>query len=83
MQGFATYGAAVHGDSVEAVVTAARLRHPWSARRTPIAAEGEHVRPDLISENGSIVELDRVAMTPVGQVAAIGWARNRKIPQES
>jgi hypothetical protein len=39
MEGVATYGAAVHGISVEAVLTAARHPHPWSARRTTIAAE--------------------------------------------
>jgi hypothetical protein len=34
MEGFATYGAAVHGVSVESVLTAARVTHPWSARRS-------------------------------------------------
>jgi hypothetical protein len=33
-EGFATFGAAVHGVSVEAVLTAARVTHPWSARRS-------------------------------------------------
>jgi hypothetical protein len=83
MEGFAAYGAAVHGVSVGAALAAARFPRPWSARRTPIAAEGEHGRADLMSENGSVVELERVAMIPVSQVAAIGWTRNRKTPQES
>jgi hypothetical protein len=57
MEGFATYGAVAHGVSVEAVLTAARLPHPWSARRTPIAAEHEHDAYPR-SENGNVVELD-------------------------
>jgi hypothetical protein len=57
MEGFATYGAVAHGVSVEALLTAARLPHPWSARRTPIAAEHEHGAYPT-SENGNVVELD-------------------------
>jgi hypothetical protein len=55
MEGFAAYGAAVHGVSVEALLTAAKTAHPWSARRTPIATEDEHGL-HLISENGNVVE---------------------------
>jgi hypothetical protein len=57
--------------SVEAALTAARRPHPWSASRTPVAAEHEH-GPYLISENGNVVGLDRVAKIPVSQVAGIG-----------
>jgi hypothetical protein len=53
MEGFAAYGAAVHGVSNEAVLNAARRPHPWSARRAPISAEHEH-GPHLISENGHV-----------------------------
>jgi len=42
MEGFAAYGAAVHGVSIEAVLNAAWRPHPWSARRAPISAEPEH-----------------------------------------
>lgn len=42
MEGFAAYGAAVYGVSIEAVLNTARRPHPWSARRTPIPAEHEH-----------------------------------------
>jgi hypothetical protein len=71
MEGFATYGASMHGVSVEAVLTAARHFHPRSASRTPIAAEHERA-PYPISENCNVVELDRVAALPIGQVAGIG-----------
>jgi hypothetical protein len=37
MEGFAAYGALMHGISVEAVLTAARSPYPWSARRTRAA----------------------------------------------
>jgi len=42
MEGLAAYGVAVHGVSIEAILTAARRSRPWSARRTPIPAEHEH-----------------------------------------
>jgi hypothetical protein len=42
MEGFAAYGAAVHGVSIEPFPTTARRPDPWSARRTPIPAEHEH-----------------------------------------
>jgi hypothetical protein len=53
MEGFAAYGAAVHGVSIGAVLNAARRPHPWSARRAPISAEPEH-GPHPISENGNV-----------------------------
>jgi hypothetical protein len=74
MEGYATYGASMHPTaafSVEPVLTATKRPHPWSASRTPIAADYEH-GPYLISENGHVVELDRVAALPVSQVAGIG-----------
>jgi hypothetical protein len=71
MEGFAAYGAAVHGVSVEAFWTAAKAAHPWSARRTPIATEDEHGL-HLISENGNVVEFDRAVTIPVSQAARIG-----------
>jgi hypothetical protein len=42
IEGFATYGALMHGVSVEAVLIAARRAQPRSASRTPIAAVHEH-----------------------------------------
>jgi hypothetical protein len=73
MEGFAVYGASMHPTaafSVEAVLTAARRPLPWSARRTPIAAAHERVSY-LISENGNVIRLDRVAAIPLSQVAGI------------
>jgi hypothetical protein len=67
MEGFAAYGAAVHGVSVEAVLNAARRPHPWSARRAPISAEHER-GSHPISENGNVVESDRVVAIPVSRV---------------
>jgi hypothetical protein len=66
MEGFAAYGAAVHGVSVEAFLTAARTAQPWSARRTPIAPEDEHGL-HLISENGNVVELGRTVTIPASK----------------
>jgi hypothetical protein len=53
MEGFAAYGAAVHGVSIGAVLNAARRPHPWSARRAPISAERGH-GSHPISENGHV-----------------------------
>jgi hypothetical protein len=74
MEGFAAYAASMYPTvafSVEAALIAARLPHPWSARRTPAAAELER-GPYLISETGNVVGLERVATIPVSQVDRIG-----------
>jgi hypothetical protein len=71
MEGFAAYGAMMHGISVDAVLTATRCSNSWSAGRTTFGAAHEH-GPDLKSEHSDVVELDRVATTPVGRVVEIG-----------
>jgi uncharacterized protein YjiS (DUF1127 family) len=75
MEGFAICGASMHPTAafpVEAVLTAAKRPHPCSARRTPIAAEHER-GPYLLSENGNVVELDRVAARNAGQPRRWNW----------
>jgi len=72
MEGFGAYAASMHltaAFSIEAALIAAR--RPYPASRTPIAAEQEH-GPYLISENGNVARLERVATIPVSQVAGIG-----------
>jgi hypothetical protein len=71
MEGFAAYGATMHGISADAVLTATRVFSPWSAGRTTFEAAHEH-GPHLKSEHSDVVELDRVAAIPVGRVAEIG-----------
>jgi len=72
VEGFAAYAASMHptaAASVEAALTVARRPDPRSAGRAQITHKHEH-GPDLISENG--IELDRVAPSPVSQVAGLG-----------
>ncbi len=74
VEGFAVYGASIHWTAafpVETVPTDANRPHPQPASRTPIAA-GHERGPYLISENGNIVELDRVAGASASRVAEIG-----------
>jgi hypothetical protein len=70
MEGFAAYGAMMHGISVDAVLTATRCSSSWSAGRTTFEAAHEH-GPHLKSEHSDAVEFDRAATTPIGR-AEIG-----------
>jgi hypothetical protein len=71
MEGFAAYGAMMHGISVDAVLIATRCSSSWSAGRKTFEAAREHGL-HLKSEHSDVVELDRVATIPVGRVAEIG-----------